>query len=114
MQDLETQVICVWNEQGESEEKVKSCVCGAMSKLSFLKSLKKSHLGLLTMIELDGDKVGPNNFGYFYKIATTTLFSYLKNSQILFSISTTITLFFFSNELWKLRIKTKPNKQGIE
>ena len=94
MQDPETEMICVWNEQGKSEEKVKSRVCGAMSKLSFLKSLKKSHLGLLTMIELDGDKVGPNNFGYFYKIATTTLFSYLKNSQILFSISTTITLFF--------------------
>ena len=69
MQDPETEVICVWNEQGESEEKVKSRVCGAMSKLSFLKSLKKSHLGLLTMIELNGDKVGPTNFGYFYKIA---------------------------------------------
>lgn len=27
MQDPETEVIYVWNEQGESEEKVKSCVC---------------------------------------------------------------------------------------
>lgn len=95
MQDPETEVICVWNEQGESEEKVKSCVCGAIRKLSFLKSLKKSHVGLLTMIELDGDKVGPTNFGYFYKIATTALFSYLKNSQILFSFSTTIAQFVF-------------------
>ena len=26
MQDPETEVICVWNEPGESEERVKSCV----------------------------------------------------------------------------------------
>ena len=68
MQDPETEVICVWNEQGESEERVKSCVCGAMSKLSFLKSLKKSHLGLLTRIELDGDKVGPTSLVIFTKL----------------------------------------------
>ena len=68
MQDPKTEVICVWNEQGESEERVKSCVCGAMSTLSFLMSLKKSHLGLLTRIELDGDKVGPTSLVIFTKL----------------------------------------------
>ena len=62
------QVICVWNEQGESEERVKSCVCGAMSKLSYLKSLKKSHLGLLTMIRLDKDRVGPTSLVIFTRL----------------------------------------------
>lgn len=63
------------------------------------------------MIELDGDKVDPNNFGFFTKLPLQHYSHTSKTHKYCSQFPQLKPNFFFSNELWKLRIKTKPNKK---